>query len=285
MHNPFSTYHPLVAFLYLAIAICFTMLAFHPVYVGMSLVGAFVASIVFRGLRKTLSSSWFLLIMWVIVAIANCAFSMAGETVLFELFGHSFRLEALCYGITMGAMLVSTLLWFMVYSVVMDSEATSVVFGQFLPTVSLMISQVLRLVPQFIRRGQAVGAVQNATSAAAATTKKERTAQHARLLSVLMGWGMEDGLQRSDAMRARGYGCGVARTRYRRQRFAWRDGLLVGAFVVLAALNGFLAVVACSQFSFYPYMDTLVVWWGYVPYIVLMLVPALLAFREWLAWR
>lgn len=284
MRNPFSAYHPIVAFLYLAIAICFTMLAFHPVYVALSCAGALVASLVCKGLRRTLSSLWLLVIVALIVAIANFAFSQAGDTILFSLFGHAFRLEALCYGATTGGMLAGTLLWFMVYAAVMDAEATASVFGSVLPTVSLMVSQVLRLVPQFIRRGHAVGAVQNATSAAAATTKKEVAAQNARLLSVLMGWGMEDGLKRSDAMRARGYGCGVARTRYRRQRFAVRDGVVVAILVALAGLNAFLAVVACSQFSFYPYMDTLVMWWGYIPYVVLMLVPVALAGKERLAW-
>ena len=285
MNNPFSTYHPLVAFLYLAVAICFSMIAFHPVYVGLSFVGALATSLACRGVRQTVRSSWFLLLMWAIVAVANCAFSSAGDTELFALFGHSFKLEALCYGLTTGCMLACVLLWFMTYTKVMDSEASASVFGSVLPTVSLMISQVLRLVPQFIRRGQAVGAVQNAMSAAAAKTRREATADHARLLSVLMGWGMEDGLQRSDAMRARGYGCGVKRTRYRRQRFAAADALLVVLIVALTGLNVFLASVACSQFSFYPYMDTLVMWWGYIPYLLLMLVPAALAGRERLLWR
>ena len=285
MRNPFSTYHPLVAFLYLAVAICFSMIAFHPVYVGLSFMGALATSLACRGVRRTVGSLWFLLLMWAIVAVANCAFSSAGDTELFGLFGHSFKLEALCYGIAMGGMLATVLLWFMTYTVVMDSEASAAVFGSVLPTVSLMISQVLRLVPQFIRRGQAVGAVQNAMSAAAAKTRGESAADNARLLSVLMGWGMEDGLQRSDAMRARGYGCGVKRTRYRRQRFAARDAVLVAVIVVLAGLNTFLATVGCSQFSFYPYMDTLVVWWGYFPYLALMLIPAALAGRERLLWR
>ncbi len=285
MRNPFSTYHPIVAFAYLAVAICFTMIAFHPVYVALSCAGGLATSFACKGVRRTLGSLWWLVLMALIVALANFAFSSAGDTVLFTLFDHAFRLEALCYGLAMGGMLAGTLLWFMVYSTVMDSEASAAVFGSVLPTVSLMISQVLRLVPQFIKRGQAVGAVQNATSAAAATTRKDKAAGHARLLSVLMGWGMEDGLQRSDAMRARGYGCGVTRTRYRRQRFAAQDAVLLGIVLVLAAGNAFLAAVACSQFSFYPYMDTLVVWWGYGPYVVLMLVPAILVGRERLAWR
>lgn len=285
MHNPFSAYHPTVAFVYLATMICLAMLAFHPVYAGIAVAGAIAASCVCKGARRTMHSLWFVLVMWLIVALANFAFSQAGDTVLFELFGHAFRLEALCYGATMGAMLVAVIIWFMVYANVMDSEASAAVFGGVLPTVTLMISQVMRLVPQFIRRGAAVGAAQNAATAAAPRTKKQQTAGYARILSVLMGWGMEDGLVRSDAMRARGYGCGRTRTRYRRQRFAAGDGALLAIVLVLTAGNAFLAYVACGQFSFYPYMDTLVLWWGYIPYVLMAALPVIMFARERLLWR
>ena len=285
VHNPFSAYHPTVAFVYLAAMICLTMLAFHPVYVGIAVAGAIAASCVCKGVRRTMHSLWFVLVMWLIVALANFLFSQAGDTVLFELFGHAFRLEALCYGATMGAMLAAVIVWFMVYANVMDSEASAAVFGGALPTITLMISQVMRLVPQFIRRGAAVSATQNAATAAAPSTKRQRTAGYARMLSVLMGWGMEDGLVRSDAMRARGYGCGRLRTRYRRQRFAAGDCVLLAIILVLTAASAFLAYVACSQFTFYPYMDTLVLWWGYIPYILLAALPVVLYARERLLWR
>ena len=100
-----------------------------------------------------------------------------------------------------------------------------------------------------------------------------------------MSWGMEDGIVRADSMRALGYGCGIARSRYRRQRFAWRDGVLLGVVAALAVVNATLAAVACSQFSFYPTMDTLVAWWGYLPYVALMALPVLLAIREAALWH
>ena len=284
MNNLFSAYHPLVGFMYLAIAIVFCMAAFHPVYVGISFAGALVASFVFKGMKPTLRSLAWTVPLCLVIAVCNMVFTSAGSTELFNLFGRAFYLEALCYGCAMGAMFAAMMLWFMVYAAVMDSESTTTLMGNALPLVSLMISQVMRLVPQFIRRGRAIGAVQGATSAAAARTKKETLGQSLRTLSVLMGWGMEDGIVRSDAMRARGYGCGIKRTRYRRQRFALRDGVAVAAMVALTALNAFLASVACSQFGFYPYMDTLVVWWGYAPYCLFVAIPLILAVKERLSW-
>ena len=284
MRNVFSTYHPTVGFAYLACAIVFCMAAFHPVYVGISFAGALAASFVFKGVKPTLRSLAWTVPLCLIIAVCNMVFTSAGSTELFNLFGRPFYLESLCYGATMGGMFAAMMLWFMVYAAVMDSESTAAVMGNVLPLVSLMISQVMRLVPQFIRRGHSISAVQNATSAAAARTKKEVAGQNLRTLSVLMGWGMEDGIVRSDAMRARGYGCGIKRTRYRRQRFAFRDGVALAVIAALTALNAFLASVACGQFGFYPYMDTLVVWWGYAPYCVFVAIPLFLALREWIAW-
>ena len=284
MRNLFSAYHPLVGFSYLAVAIVFCMAAFHPVYIAISFAGAITSSFVFKGIKPTLRSLTWTVPLCIIIAIGNMIFSSAGSTELFSILGRSFYLESLCYGITMGGMFAAMMLWFMVYAAIMDSESTATVMGNILPLVSLMISQVMRLVPQFLKRGASIQAVQNATSAAAVHTKKDIMGQNLRTLSVLMSWGMEDGIVRSDAMRARGYGCGIKRSRYRRQRFSARDGIALAVIVTLTAINAFLATVACSQFSFYPYMDTLVVWWGYAPYIIFVAIPLFLAVKERLAW-
>ena len=62
------------------------------------------------------------------------------------------------------------------------------------------------------------------------------------MVNVLMGWGMEDSLSRSDAMRARGYHCGVARTSYQRFRFGPADKCLVAVVLALAGVSAACAV-------------------------------------------
>ena len=51
MDNVFSTYHPAVAFVFLACVIVFSMAAMHPVYVVISFIGAFIMSCVTRGFQ------------------------------------------------------------------------------------------------------------------------------------------------------------------------------------------------------------------------------------------
>lgn len=283
-HNPFSAYHPAVALTYLVCAAAFAMAAMQPVYAGLSLVGALVCATCVRGKEALRRGAW-LPVLVAVVAGANLLFVGEGSTTLFAVGERSFTLEALLYGLCSGVMLAAVFTWMTSYAACMDSAATTALIGRAWPTVSLMISQVMRLVPQFARRGRTVASALAATPAAAPQGARERTASNLRTVSVLMGWGLEDSLARADSMRARGYACGAKRTTYRRYRLRRADVVVLAATAALALVNIPLAAIACAQYSFYPTPPQLVVWWGYLPYAALMLLPAALSLREWWLWR
>lgn len=182
-------------------------------------------------------------------------------------------------------MFASVFLWFASYSSCMDSENSLALFGNAAPVVTLMVSQVLRLVPQFVSRGRAIADVQDGMSAAAPRTKKDAAQGRMRIVSVLMGWGMEDALERSCAMRARGYDCGARRTTYARFRLGASDAVVLAAVVALALASAVCAWLAFSDFSFYPVVAGVAPFWLYLPYALLMLVPPALWLRDWLQWR
>ena len=56
MTNVFHTYHPAVAFVFLASALALSMACLHPVFTALSLAGALACSCVCRGGRATLLS-------------------------------------------------------------------------------------------------------------------------------------------------------------------------------------------------------------------------------------
>lgn len=283
--NPFATYHPAVAFVFLACAIVISMAALQPVFVALSFLGALVCSVVCRGARATAGSFVWIVPLWLVVAIANPLFSASGSTEILRIGVRAVYVESLVYGACSGGMLASVFLWFSSYAACMNSANTMALFGNVLPIVSLMVSQVMRLVPQFVARGRGIAAAQDAVSAAAPQTKRQQTAGRLRIVSVLMGWGMEDGIERSDAMRARGYDCGARRTTYKRYRFGRTDASVLAAIVVLAAIAGACAAAVCLRFSFYPTLSGWGAWWAYLPYALLMAVPSALRFKEWLLWR
>lgn len=285
MNNAFALYHPAVAFCFLAGAIVCSMAVTHPVYAVMSVVGAFACSVVTRGFAPTVRALAWIVPLWAIVACANPLFSASGSTELFRIGVRAVYLESLVYGMCVGGMLVSVFYWFMSYAECMSSDRTMALFGNIAPVITLMVSQVLRLSSQFIVRGRAIADVQDAVSAAAPRTRREQAKGRLRIVSVLMGWGMEDGIDRSDAMRSRGYGCPGRRTTYKRYRVRRSDAALLAAIGGLAALNLALELVAGSQFAFYPTLSTPVLWWGYAAYALFLAIPVFIHIREWLRWR
>lgn len=285
MNNVFHSYHPAVAFSFLACALVLTMACLQPLYVAVSLAGALACSAVCRGGRATLLSLRWVVPLCLVVAAANPFFVASGSTELFHVGQRAVYLEALVYGLCSGGMFAAVFLWFASYAACMDSENSLALFGNALPVVTLMVSQVLRLVPQFVSRGRAVAAVQDAASSAAPRGKRDAARGRMRIVSVLMGWGMEDALERSDAMRARGYDCGARRSTYRRYRLGAADAAVLGAIFVLAATGAAGAWAACADYSFYPVMDASGPWWCVLPYALLMTVPPVLWAKDWWQWR
>lgn len=285
MGHVFKTYHPAVAFAYLACAIACTMAVMHPLYAALSLAGALACSCVTRGGRATVLSLRWVVPLCALVTLANSLLVASGSTELLHIGGFVLYAEALLYGACAGGMFAAVFLWFASYAACLDSEASMMLFARVLPTVSFMVSHVLRLVPQFIARGKTVAAVQDAARAAAPQSKREAAHARMRVVNVLAGWGMEDGLERSSAMRARGYGCGAKRTSYQRFRFGAADACMAGIILVLAACSAVGAWYVMDTFEFYPVVSGEVLTWACVPYAALMALPSVLQAKEWLLWK
>ena len=314
----FDSYHPCIAAVYFAVVLVSCMAAFHPVLVGLSLVAGFAASVRLRGARSALLSVRWQLPLLVIIALANPIFSPSGSTLLVVAGPFPIYAESLAYGACMGAMLVAAMLWFSNAAQVMSSDKTAALLGARLPVVGLMITMVMRLVPQFVRRGEAIGAAAAATTAAGSANtapplfarptsqmshrrqaQKVQTAQtdqkppannalaaRVRQISVLMGWGMEDSLEMSDAMRARGWGASRKRTTYQRVRFGVMDAALLAIVIACAVCLAVCGAVACGQAAFYPVIVMGQTWWlAAGVYLVVLAIPVVLEVIEWLTWR
>ena len=311
----FDTYHPAIAAIYLVAALVFTMSAFHPVFLVMNLVVAVAYNIFLRGWRPALKTLAWQLPLLAVIAVLNPIFSQSGSTVLFQ-FGHSaFYLESLVYGLCMGIMFVAVMQWFSNLSHILTSDKMMQLTGRFMPTIGLMVTMILRLVPQFMRRSKSIRSTQVACTAAnldkqagygepapaaagatAATSSSTAPRQgffakradsvrcYLRDLTVLMGWGMEDSLDTSEAMRARGWGAAPKRTTYQRSDFRASDGVMVAIMGVLIVVSAFLAVVACMQFTYYPELSELILWWGYAPYFIFLIIPFILEIKERIIW-
>ena len=104
-------------------------------------------------------------------------------------------------------------------------------------------------------------------------------------MSVLVGWSLEDSLETSDTMRARGWSRYRKRSVYRRRTFRRRDAVALCAVAALAVLDVVIAVQAVSSFSFYPTTTPLAFDPRYILYALLFALPSLVTLWEAWKWR
>ena len=273
----FELYHPIIQMAFFVSAIAFVMFAFQPIYLVLGVLCDISYELLLVGAAATLRSASWQLPLVLIVCLMNPLFFASGSTLLFSVGSLRVYAESLAYGACLGLMIVGVICWFTCAARVISVDKVMGVLGNAVPVVALMVSMVLRLVPAFLRRGKEIDGVQRACTANSSSANALRVVQSkARVSTVLVGWALEDSFELADSMRSRGWGCG-RRSTYQRARFRTRD---VGALVVLGLavmVNTWLAWVACADFSFYPTMTRLAVWWnGYIPYVMFLLAPIVL---------
>ncbi len=274
----FERYHPAVALCYFAAVLVLAMAAMQPVYVALSLSGALACSCALCGPRASFRMLRWQLPLLVLIAVFNPLFVSAGSTELFRIGTQAIYLESFVYGLCMGGMLVSVLLWMANAARLIAPDHMVMLLGNRLPALALVLSMVMRLVPQLMERGREISLVQDVCVLSTTTGLSARVKRVARNVTVLMGWAMEDSLEKASSMKARGWTAEGRRTMYRPVRFARGDVLAIALIAALFVGNAVLAYMACSQYVFYPAMTSLTVWLGYVPYLGLVLLPLLVGF-------
>lgn len=280
----FDATHPAVPAVLFSGVVVATMLVVQPVCVGMSLAGALACSLAVRGAGPTARGLRWQLPMLVLVCLANPLFVGQGTTLLAQWGPVRLYVESLAYGATMGCLMVASILWLECMAHVVTQDRLWDLCARGLPVTALVASMAAHLVPQLMRRSHVVRQTLAACTASGQAVPEGR-AGHVAVSGVLLGWALEDSLERADAMRARGWGARNVRTRYRRVRMGAGDAAALALLVPLAVLAVWLGLVAAGQWSFYPAMPHLVSWWGYVPYGLLMAAPAVAELACRLRWE
>ncbi|MGN0242955.1 MAG: ATP-binding cassette domain-containing protein [Lachnospiraceae bacterium] len=162
-------------------------------------------------------------------------FHHRGATQLLLLFGQPVTLEVLLYGLTMAAFVLAAAVWFGQLGMVLTSDRITYLFGRIHPKLALFFSMTLRFVPQMKERYHQIHQGQLALGKNPAKEGvSERIRQMMQELSVLLTWSLEESIDLSDAMEARGYGL-PHRSHYHRFVLKKIDFLFLVIADVLAA--------------------------------------------------
>lgn len=280
--DAFSGCHPAVNFLFFAGAIGFGVVIQHPAYAAAAVVCGAVYYLLLTG-RKGWKLLGVSLLIFSAIALLNPFINTSGHYVLQYFFGRPYTLEALCYGAALGALFVIMLLWFGCYSVVLTSDKFTALFGNLIPSLSLLLVMVLRMIPAFTRKAAQIIDVRRCVGKGGSEKApvKERIASGVTVLSALTDWALEGSIITADSMRARGYGTGK-RTTFQIYRMTVRDWVML---ILIAAMELFVLAAGGTNAAFTPRMRIDPIGWGFPVYCVFLLIPTILHVKEAIQWR
>ena len=290
MKDAFSTYHPVVNFIYFTLVLVFAMFLMHPVCLALSFIAAFTYSLRLNGRRVLRFNLKYMLPLMLLTALLNPLFNHQGMTVITYLgTGNPLTLESILYGLAAAAMLVTVIGWFSCYNAVMTSDKFIYLFGRIIPSLSLLFSMVLRFVPRFKAQLKTVSAAQRCIGRDTSTGTLRQRARHAiAIISIMTTWALENAIETADSMKARGYGL-PGRTAFSIYHFERRDKqvllliLCLGVYVLIGAIYGSLGFsyfTALRYAPITPYSISV-----FIAYPLLLTLPLIIDRKEDARWK
>ncbi|MBQ6267645.1 MAG: hypothetical protein IJK64_07735 [Clostridia bacterium] len=237
MKTAFLRCHPAVNLVYFLAVAVLGLLFLHPAFLAVSLTAALSYCLLLEG-RRGVGRIAALLPLQAAVMLLNTGFAHYGVTPLYTLpGGNRITLEAIVFGAVMGVVVITMLLWFRCFSLVVTEDRFFCVLGKGFPYLSLLLLLILRFLPLLQQR---LRAASEANRALGAQQKPSRLRVAAAALSGTVSYTLEHAVDTADVMRARGFGLRGRRS-YARFRFRTPDALLLGAILL-----GFAAVL-CAR--------------------------------------
>lgn len=257
MYKEFYKCHSFVLFLYFLFVISVTVFFNHPIITGISLFSSIICGVCLLGKRIFKSFFLFVLPLCLICGVLNPVFNHQGMTILMYFSdGNPLTLESVVYGGVSAMLLAGTLLWFVSFSAVMDSDKIIYLFGRAVPSLATIITMVMRLIPMYSNHFKQAYMLNLLYTG---HTEKKRfrfvSVVSAALASVsaTATWALENAVFTADSMTSRGYGSGK-RSFYSDFRFTKRDVFFL-LFLGLLAVGFFSSSLMGGGYAMYfPYI-------------------------------
>ncbi|SHH73629.1 energy-coupling factor transport system permease protein [Clostridium collagenovorans DSM 3089] len=288
-YNSFAEYHPVVNFLYFASVIVFNMIFMHPIFLIIGLSAFFIYSISLNGVKAIKFNLYFLLPMMIMIIVLNPLFSHQGMTILFYLNNKPMTLESFLYGIATAVMLINMVMVFSCYNKVITSEKFIYMFSKTVPAIALLISMTLSFVPKFKQQLKKIRTSQrNIGRDINNGTVIQRVKHGCTIISILITWALENGVQTADSMRGRGYGLS-GRTSFSLYKLEKRDKVAIAILCFLISVCTLGYVYGINTMQFYPniYMKktNIITIFMYICYGILVFFPLAIEVEEAIRWN
>ena len=287
--NEFKKFHPFVNLIYFIFAIGFGCVFMHPVSLGISFVCSLSYMFVTKG-KKALGSFIVILPFVALTALINPLFNHQGVTILgYFPWGNPLTFESVFYGICASIMVISVMCFFSSFNEVMTTDKFVYLFGRILPKFSLILSMVLRFVPQFARKIKEVANVQKTLGRGLDEKSLFKRMKNAvSIMGIMFTWAFENSMDTADSMRSRGYGL-KGRTAFSIYKMDKRDVctliylMVLGTYIIISGIYGgmkmqFFPSIVWSEMKFFEISV-------FVSYFMLLITPVAIEILEVIRWN
>ena len=280
--------HPVVSFGFFICITGLTLLCVHPVYAVISLVCAVFYAVTLAG-RKAVPVIITGFLFFLLTTLISPLLNHHGSTYLFYIGYNPVTLEVFVYSCVNATMIFSCIMWFFCYSIIITSDKFLYIFGRAFPSLGLMLSIVLRLIPKLSQQIKVIAESQCTFGFSYNQGNiLSRIKSCTRILSVLVTWALEDAVITADSMKARGYGRGK-RSFFSLFRFKSRDVLLLAFIVFMVAACVLAWYTGAAKVMYYPVIKmtsgNLYSMLFYMAFAALGLLPSFLSIKEELRWK
>lgn len=290
MKNQFENWHPLAQFVYFVLIFGISVFVMHPVITGITFVAAIALDIIID--RKKFFKMLFCLYIPAIIIgiIINPLFSHEGVSILWYFpDGNPLTLESIIYGIMSGIMIGSIFTLFFSFNKIMTSDRIMYLTGCIFPHISLIIAMVLRFIPEFKHH---LSEVLNAQKCIGKGINEKNVFNKIKnacaVMQIMATWAFESSVEKSDSMRARGYGL-YGRSRYVPFKITKRDIILITAMIITGSIVIYSLCVGNIYVWYYPYFKINesggYVYIVYFLYAVMSMLPVFDILMEEAVWK
>lgn len=274
----FSEHNPIAIFVHFMLTIIIAMFIQNPIILLLALFGSILYyAVTFRKISAKTLIFWILLFL--LISLINPIFSHKGETVLLFINGKAITLEALFYGINNGIMILSVMIWFLVFSEIMTSDKVMYIFGKFSPRLALLISMSLRYIPLYRQRASIINNAQKTMGLYKESNIVDNVKGGMRVTSSLITWSLETSVDTADSFAARG-GELKHRSSFSLFKFRKNDTVLIIISIVLfsavisAQSMGILSVDYYASGNFFSKLSfEIIAIVAYSAYFILSVIP------------
>ncbi|MBE5958283.1 MAG: energy-coupling factor transporter transmembrane protein EcfT [Lachnospiraceae bacterium] len=251
----FREFHPIVNLIFILEVLILTMSAINPYSAGISLIVAITYGVYLYGVRFIKIFVVLAIPVIIFAGIIVPLFSHNGETALFYINDLPVTLETMIFGLVTGMVMMATIAWFYVAGSMIDTEKFLYLTGRIFPTISLIISMTIGMIPVLIRRYKEVSDAQAGLGRISSKMSlPKRIGFIIKKMSIVITWSLENSVSTTISMESRGYGTGK-RTNAHLYKFVGSDRIMLAVLLLLGGIPCVRALMGKFRVNYFPAIE------------------------------